>query len=118
MLTPALLCRAKQRHHSLALYVLIRGITLLVRCGNKHDSPPLVRKLLAPSRWQHGDTALMCAATSQLGYSWIILPQTLPPSYVHFLNHHGGKKLHHYAATRVRPFELWTKDVHTLVAHR
>ena len=79
----------------------MRGFTLLVRCGNKPESPPLVRTLLAPTRWKHGDTALMCLATSQLGYSWIMLPSTLPPAYVHFLNHHGGKQLHHYAATRV-----------------
>ena len=79
----------------------MRGITLLVRCGNKPESPPLVRTLLAPTRWRHGDTALMCLATSQLGYSWIMLPSTLPPAYVHFLNHHGGKQLHHYTATRV-----------------
>lgn len=99
-------CRAKQRHHSLALYILIRGVTLLVRCGNKPESPPLVRKLLAPSRFQHGDTALMCASLSQLGYSWIILPQTLPSSYVKFLNHHGGKQPYIYAAIAVRSSTL------------
>ena len=62
-----------------------------------HDS-----RLLAPTRWKHGDTALMCLATSQIGYSWILRPSTLPPSYVHFLNRHGGRELWHYAAVRVR----------------
>ena len=59
-------------------------------------------RLLTPTRWQHGDTALMCLATSQIGYSWIMRPSTLPPSYVNFLNRHGGNPLHNYAAVRVR----------------
>ena len=58
--------RPKTRHHSLALYILLRGITLLVRCGNKPDAPPAVRKLLTITRMKHGDTALMCACTSQV----------------------------------------------------
>jgi hypothetical protein len=44
----------------------------------------------------------MCLATSQIGYSWIMRPSTLPPSYVNFLNRHGGRELWHYAAVRVR----------------
>lgn len=93
--------RPKARHNSLAIYILLRGITLLVRCGNKPDASPLIRELLTPTRWRHGDTALMCACTSQIGYSWICKPQTLPPVYVHFLNHHGGKELWFYKAARV-----------------
>lgn len=45
----------------------------------------------------------MCACTSQIGYSWICKPQTLPATFVHFLNHHGGKELWFYRAARVRP---------------
>jgi len=37
--------------------------------------PSLQRKLLAPTRWVHGDVALMCLSTTQLAYSWIVLPQ-------------------------------------------
>ncbi|KAK9821013.1 hypothetical protein WJX74_000943 [Apatococcus lobatus] len=95
-----LLTGRKQRHTSLALYVLLRGITLLIRCGNTSESHPLLRRLLTPTRWKHGDTALMCLATSQIGYSWIVLPQTLPPGYVRFLNQHGGKQDCHYGAVR------------------
>ena len=94
--------RPKVRHHSLAIYVLLRGITLLVRCGNKPDAPRLARRLLAPTRWRHGDTGLMCLCTSQLAYSWICKPQTLPPAFVHFLNKHGGKEMWFYRAARVR----------------
>ncbi|PRW57029.1 hypothetical protein C2E21_4128 [Chlorella sorokiniana] len=95
-----LLAGSEQAHTSLALYLAIRGITLLVRCGNLPDAHPLKRKLLAPTRWEHGDVALMCLATSQLAYSWIVLPQTLPTSFVRFLNKHGGKPLHVYDAVR------------------
>ena len=39
---PALLMTGSQDSHaSLALYVLIRGVTLLVRCGNLPDAHPL-----------------------------------------------------------------------------
>lgn len=89
--------------------------------------------LLKPTRWRHGDVALMCLSTAQIGYSWIALPrvrvalwergwavgwssicpskctaskhvitpphppallQTLPPSFVRFLDKHGGKPPH------------------------
>lgn len=61
-------CRPQTRHHSLALYVLLRGVTLLVRCGNKRDAPPAVHALLAPTRWRHGDTGLMCLCTCQVAH--------------------------------------------------
>ena len=93
--------RAKDRHTSLALYILIRGVTLLIRCGNKPDAPPAVRQALAPTRWRHGDTALMCIATSQICYSWIMMPHTLPSAYIKFLNKHGGRQQWHYNAARV-----------------
>jgi hypothetical protein len=70
-----LLTGSQQAHTSLALYVLIRGLTLLTRCGNLPEAHPTKRALLAPTRWRHGDVALMCLATSQIGYSWIALPQ-------------------------------------------
>ncbi|KAJ9508904.1 hypothetical protein QJQ45_028214, partial [Haematococcus lacustris] len=35
-----LITGSQARHHSLATYVLLRGITLLVRCGNKVPPPP------------------------------------------------------------------------------
>ena len=44
----------------------------------------------------------MCLATSQIGYSWIMRPSTLPHTYVNFLNRHGGREAWHYAAVRVR----------------
>ncbi len=38
----------------------------------------VVRVLLAPSRMQHGDVALMCLASAQIVYSFIMMPETLP----------------------------------------
>lgn len=98
---PTLLLTGREaRHTSLSVYVLLRGLVLLVRCGNKASAHPLLRKALAPTRWQHGDTAIMCASTVQLAYSWLFLQQTLPTSYVRFLNKHGGKQLEQYAALK------------------
>ncbi len=78
-------------HTSLALYLCVRGLTLLVRCGNLPGAAPAWRRAaLAPTRWAHGDTALMCLASSQLLYSWVVLPSTLPPAYVRFLDKHCG----------------------------
>jgi hypothetical protein len=88
-----LLTGAGVTHTSLALYVLVRGVTLLVRCGNLPTAAPWKRRLLAPTRWRHGDTALVCLSTMQFGFSWIVRPETLPPSFVRFLNKHGGKDL-------------------------
>ena len=45
-------CRGQTRHTSLATYVLLRGIVLLVRCANKEQGKSsLLRKLLAPTRY-------------------------------------------------------------------
>mmetsp|Transcript_5717 Transcript_5717/g.16345 ORF Transcript_5717/g.16345 Transcript_5717/m.16345 type:complete len:591 (+) Transcript_5717:231-2003(+) len=95
-----LLTGPKTRHTSLALYVLIRGISLLIRCGNKPSAPPAIRKLLTLTRWRHGDTALMCLSTSQIGYSWLMHPNTLPPAYINFLNRHGGAEVCKYRAVQ------------------
>ena len=135
-----LLLGRKQRHTSLAIYLLLRGATLLVRVGNKPlptlteasaaaaalapssaaasktnekesarrtaaaetslKRARLVRTLLAPTRWEHGDTFLMCLAASQITYSWIIKPHTLPTAFVRFLNKHGGHDLWFYDAAR------------------
>lgn len=159
MLTGIFRDGTNDRHTSLAIYLVLRGIMLLIRCGNipleEDDSsriaPPLatgysmearrsdsmmghpaagqdtradvlseerndqrsstlhagkhhldgvlkpkvrrawIRWLLTPTRFAYGDVVLMCLATAQLGYSWVILPSTLPGSYIKFLNTHGGK---------------------------
>lgn len=95
-----LLTGSKARHDSLAIYILLRGITLLVRCGNKPNAPAWVRKLLTPTRMEHGDTLLMCVCTAQIAYSWIIKPHTMPPSFIAFLNHHGGHDNYFYVAAK------------------
>ena len=98
------LAGSETRHTSLALYMFLKGLTFLIRCGNVPLIKEIqgddcrntyrrawVRRLLAPTRYAHGDVALMCLATAQLGYSWIILPSTLPGAYIKFWNKHGGK---------------------------
>jgi len=62
--------------------VLLRGVTLLVRCGNKPDAPPAARALLAPTRWRHGDTGLMCLCTAQAR------PAGMPDTCTGPLKHH------------------------------
>jgi hypothetical protein len=98
---PPLSHSSKVRHYSLATYVLLRGLTLLVRTGNKPGAHPAVRALLAPSRHPHGDTLLMCLASSQILYSFLMMPQTLPTSYVRFIQKALGKPEHVVQAFRV-----------------
>ncbi|KXZ55453.1 hypothetical protein GPECTOR_2g1002 [Gonium pectorale] len=90
----------RQRHYSLATYILLRGLTLLVRTGNKPSAPPALRALLRPTRLAHGDTLLMCVAASQILYSFIMEPGSLPTSYVRFINRMGGKDPAVWAAMR------------------
>ena len=61
-----------------------------MRCGNKAPQGSALRALLAPTRWADGDAAMMCAATWQIIYSYVMLPQTLPRSYVRFLDRMAG----------------------------
>ena len=67
--------RRKNRHYSLATYILLRGITLLVRTGNRSQRRPWLHKLLAPTRLDHGDTLLMCLSCSQVVYAFLMMPQ-------------------------------------------
>jgi hypothetical protein len=126
---PSLLLTGPQsRHYSLATYVLLRGITLLVRVGNKradgeeeeeekrqqgttaaanhhHQSRRralrrLLRALLWPTRLRHGDVLLMCLACSQILYAFIMEPSSLPPSYVRFILRQGDKDPRVWAGIR------------------
>jgi hypothetical protein len=97
--------RAKVRHNSLATYILLRGITLLIRVGNKQRNRqhhPWLWHLLAPTRLQHGDTLMMCLSCSQIIYAFIFAPQTLPTSYVRFIQKQGAKELYIWQGIRVR----------------
>lgn len=86
---PSLLLTGRDtRHTSLALYILVRAAVLAARCGIKS---PRLGWLFRPLTWQHGDVFLMCLSCSQILYAWIVEPSTLPPSYLAFLNKHGGK---------------------------
>ena len=79
------------RNTSLAVYLLARALLLLVRIGNKSSSPAALRSALAVTRWKHADVLCMCLASSQVLYAWIMMPHTLPVSYVKFLNRHAAK---------------------------
>ncbi|GAQ87156.1 hypothetical protein KFL_003350060 [Klebsormidium nitens] len=86
---PALLLTgSKERHTSMAIYILVRAAVLTVRCGLKSRR---FGWLFTPFGWRHGDAFLMCLSSLQILSAWILYPSTLPRSYVNFLNKHGGK---------------------------
>lgn len=95
-----LLTGRKSSHTGLAVFVLVRGLTLLVRCGNLPSADAWKRRLLAPTRFRHGDVVLMCICSGQLLWSWIVMPSALAPSFVRFLNKHCGKDVAYVAAVR------------------
>ena len=58
-----LLAGSEQAHHSLALYLAVRGLTLLVRCGNLPEAHPLkARCWRRPHAGRRGD--VRCVAGS------------------------------------------------------
>ena len=69
---------------NLTLYLTLRAVALTAR---QVAANPRFRYLSIT----HGDTLLMCAASCQVLWSWLLEPQTLPSAYVKFLDHHGGK---------------------------
>ncbi|KAG6551942.1 hypothetical protein Mapa_006559 [Marchantia paleacea] len=86
---PALLLTGHEaRHTSMAIYVLMRAAVLAARCGLKSDRWGW---LCRPLSWKHGDTFLMCLSSSQILTAWILKPDSLPSTYISFLNKHGGK---------------------------
>ncbi|PTQ34264.1 hypothetical protein MARPO_0082s0089 [Marchantia polymorpha] len=86
---PALLLTGHEaRHTSMAIYVLMRAAVLAARCGLKSERWGW---LCRPLSWKHGDTFLMCLSSSQILTAWILKPDSLPSTYISFLNKHGGK---------------------------
>lgn len=76
------------QHTSMAIYILLRAAVLAARCGIKSEH---FGWLFRPLAWKHGDAALMCLSSSQILSAWILKPDSLPSSYISFLNRHGGK---------------------------
>ncbi|KAJ7567433.1 hypothetical protein O6H91_02G146800 [Diphasiastrum complanatum] len=76
------------RHTSMAIYILIRAAVLAARCGIKSKR---LGWLCRPLEWKYGDVFLMCLSSSQILSAWILKPDSLPSSYISFLNKHGGK---------------------------
>jgi len=99
-------------HVSLGLWMALKGLGFLVRCGNVplerggggategeegeegEDKSRLrrawVRTLLAPTRFEQGDVVLMCVAWSVLAYVYVVEPGALPAGMVKFLDKQIG----------------------------
>ncbi|XVF64778.1 hypothetical protein PTKIN_Ptkin09bG0193900 [Pterospermum kingtungense] len=85
-----LLTGHKTRHTSLAIYILMRAAVLASRCGIKSKR---FGKLCKPLTWKHGDIFLMCLSSSQILSSYLLKPESFPPSYRSFLIKHCGKDI-------------------------
>ncbi|XWS21508.1 hypothetical protein CRYUN_Cryun30bG0060500 [Craigia yunnanensis] len=85
-----LLTGPNTRHTSLAIYILMRAAVLTSRCGIKSKR---IGKFCKPLTWKHGDIFLMCLSSSQILSSYLLKPESFPPSYRSFLNKHVGKDI-------------------------
>ncbi|KHG28841.1 Transmembrane protein [Gossypium arboreum] len=83
-----LLTGPNKQHKSLAIYIFMRAAVLASRCGMKSKR---FGKLCKPLTWKHGDIFLMCLSSSQILSSYLLKPESFPPSYRSFLNKHVGK---------------------------
>jgi hypothetical protein len=107
-----LLTGANVRRDELSLYFLLRGVTLLVRTGNKAPAGSLLRRALALTRWRHGDSAMMCASTWQILYSYLMMPSTLPRGYIKFLDRMAGFDSWLIPVARVRCSSTQSRRIH------
>lgn len=78
------------QHTSMAIYIFLRAAVLAARCGIKSEH---LGWFCRPLTWKHGDVFLMCLSASQILSAWILKPESLPSSYISFLNKHGGKDI-------------------------
>ncbi|MBA0648018.1 hypothetical protein Goklo_015807, partial [Gossypium klotzschianum] len=92
-----LLTGPNKQHTSLAIYILMRAAVLASRCGMKSKR---FGKLCKPLTWKHDDDCtfiifLECNLLSGSIYvfrsSYLLKPESFPPSYRSFLNKHVGK---------------------------
>lgn len=92
----------KSGRSSLATYIFLRGLTVLLRSLNKESSPipPLIRTILSVTRMDHGDVALMCLSGSVILYCFIMQPSALPSSYVRWIMRQGATEPWVWAAIR------------------
>eukprot|EP00937_MAST-01D_sp_MAST-1D-sp2_P007957 g7957.t1 len=67
---------------TIALFFLVRGIELQVRMWVRRRWLPAV---------PHADTLLMMATSAEVMWAWLFRSESLDPSYLRFLNHHGQK---------------------------
>lgn len=66
----------------LALFLFVRALEAGAVLSAKKGWVP---------KFEHADTALMMLASAQVCWAWVFQPDTLTPSYLRFMNHHGGQ---------------------------
>lgn len=83
------------RRRTLALYIFIRAVQSSYNAAKARNWFHFYG-----SSWRHGDTLLFALGSSQVMYSWIMRPETLPVSFVKFISRTGP--IHPVARAAVR----------------
>ena len=90
---PTLLIAGKQPWTGLSVYISLRAALLVGRVLDKMDTP-WARAVTTVRRFPHCETAIMSLSSAQILYSYFLAPNTLPRSYIAFLDRHVGKPRH------------------------
>lgn len=90
---PSLLIAGGGTWTTLSVYLSLRAGLLFLRIVDRLDAP-WARAVAAARRFPHWNAAVMSLSSSQILYSYFMAPDTLPRTYVKFLDRHVGKPRH------------------------
>jgi hypothetical protein len=80
---------ADARHYGLAGYICVQSLVLMTRVAQKSETP-VIKKLMWPTKMEHGDVALMAGSATVILSCFILKPETMDPAYKHFVEAHCG----------------------------
>ena len=74
---------------ALSVYVALRASLLALRSAKRNTTA--FSSGAGKTLFEHGPVLSMCASASVLLHAWLLEPESLPSTYVRFLDRHGGK---------------------------
>ena len=73
---------------SLSVYIALRATLLALRSAKRNTT---AFSGAGKTLFEHGPIISMCASATVLLHAWLLEPESLPSTYVRFLDRHGGK---------------------------
>ena len=88
LVAPTFVIADSQPSASLSVYIALRATLLALRSAKRNTT---AFSGAGKSLFEHGPILSMCASASVLLHAWLLEPESLPSTYVRFLDRHGGK---------------------------